>query len=512
MKIKELIKQPEGRRLEFKEKLPSASDIARTVVAFANDAGGELFFGIKNEPREITGLNERDLLSIEEKISNIIHDNCSPVIVPEISFHSLDNHNIIRVLIHRGSNLPYYLKAKGRKDGTVIRVGSTNRFADEAIIKELERQKQNISFDSEPVYSKFLSDLNIEAFRLFFRERTGEELSDKTIQKLGLIREEQARLFPTNAFVLLSEGQVKDELFPYARIQCARFKGKTPHEFIDQKSLEGSIALQPEAAYDFILKHINKGSIVRGIYTESRWEYPVIAIREVIRNAVVHRDYSLSGKDIRIAIYEDMLEVTSPGLLLPSINFDDMEAGQSDIRNRIIAPVFKKLGIIDQWGNGLKLIAEDLKNYPEIEFRWKETGLQFQVQFIKKEYEQQVQQQFQQNFFDSGDQTGTKQALSWHQVGTKLALSWHQVGTKLAPGWHQVEEILDFCIQPKSIKQIMTELGWKDRTKFRNKLINPLLETGIICMTDPEVVNNPKQQYYLSERGKLLLAEIRENI
>ena len=313
MKITELIKQPEGRRLEFKEKLPSASDIARTVVAFANDAGGELFIGIKNEPREIKGIPEQDLFSIEEKICNIIHDNCSPVIVPEISFHSIDNHSIIRVLIHRGSNLPYFLKAKGKKDGTVIRIGSTNRIASEEIIKELERQKQNISFDSEPAWSKSLNDLNIEPFRLFFREKTGEELSEKILRKLGLLKEEQGKTLPTNALVLLSEGQAKDDLFPYAKIQCARFKGKTPHEFIDQKSLEGSIALQAEAAYDFILKHINKGASVKGVYTESRWEYPVTAIREVIRNAVVHRDYSLSGKDVRIAIYNDMVEVTSPG-------------------------------------------------------------------------------------------------------------------------------------------------------------------------------------------------------
>jgi len=113
---------------------------------------------------------------------------------------------------------------------------------------------------------------------------------------------------------------------------------------------------------------------VEGVYTQSRWEYPVKALREVIRNAIVHRDYSLAGKDIKVAIYDDMVEVTSPGLLPPSIDYDAMEDRQSDARNRLIAPVFKLLGIIDQWGNGLKLIADELKAYPEIEFRWKEVG------------------------------------------------------------------------------------------------------------------------------------------
>ena len=122
------------------------------------------------------------------------------------------------------------------------------------------------------------------------------------------------------------------------------------------------------------------------MYTVSRWEYPVKAISEAIRNAVVHRDYSLTGKDVKIAIYDDMVEITSPGLLPPSIDYAAMESRQSDARNKVIAPVFKRLGIIDQWGNGLKLIADEMKEYPNIELRWREVGLSFQVQFINTNY------------------------------------------------------------------------------------------------------------------------------
>jgi predicted HTH transcriptional regulator len=121
--------------------------------------------------------------------------------------------------------------------------------------------------------------------------------------------------------------------------------------------------------------------------------YPVKAIRETIRNAVVHRDLSLSGKDIKVAIYDDMVEITSPGLLPPSIDYAAMESRRSDARNKVIAPVFKRMGIIDQWGNGLKLITDELKDYPQIEFRWKETGLSFQVQFVKLDYAAQQELQ-----------------------------------------------------------------------------------------------------------------------
>lgn len=153
-----------------------------------------------------------------------------------------------------------------------------------------------------------------------------------------------------------------------------------------KKSITTNIATQAEEAYNFVLRHINKGATVEGVYTVSRWEYPVKAIREVIRNAVVHRDYSLTGKDVKVAVYDDMVEITSPGLLPPSIDYAAMESRQSDARNKVIAPVFKRLGIIDQWGNGLKLIADELKAYPTIELRWKEVGLSFQVQFVKRNF------------------------------------------------------------------------------------------------------------------------------
>lgn len=74
----------------------------------------------------------------------------------------------------------------------------------------------------------------------------------------------------------------------------------------------------------------------------------------------------MTGKDFKVAIFDDKIEITSPGKLMPSVDFSDMESGQTDIRNKVLAPVFKRLGIIEQWGNGLKLIKEELQAYPEI--------------------------------------------------------------------------------------------------------------------------------------------------
>ena len=349
-RIKEVLNQPEGRRLEFKAELPEHSDLAKTIVAFANDAGGDLYIGVPDDPREVVGLDEEKLMAIEEKISNIIFDRCYPAILPEIKFISEGDKHLIQVTVFRGSTPPYYLKENGKLQGTFIRVGSTNRLADEAIISELERRRRNISFDSEIIPDKSVNDLNIDGFKTIFKEKTGEELSDQALRKLELVKDIQGAEYPTNALILFSDAPLRNSLFHYAKVECARFKGVSIDDFIDQKSITTNIATQAEEAYNFVLRHINKGATVEGVYTVSRWEYPVKAIREAIRNAVVHRDYSLTGKDVKVAIYDDMVEITSPGLLPPSIDYAAMESRQSDARNKVIAPVFKRLGIIDQWG------------------------------------------------------------------------------------------------------------------------------------------------------------------
>lgn len=247
-------------------------------------------------------------------------------------------------------------------------------------------------------------------------------------------------------------------------------------DFLAQKSITTNITTQAEEAYNFVLRHINKGATVKGVYTISRWEYPVKAICEVIRNVVVHRNYSLTGKDVKVAIYDDMVEITSPGLLPPSIDYAAMESRQSDARNKVIAPVFKRLGVIDQWGNGLKLIADELKEYPNIELRWKEVGLSFQVQFVRLDYLQNaeriknVQQELQQEL----------------QKATLYS------------------EVLH-CIVNNTLsrQEISLALGQKKVSGQLNKVIQKLITNNLIERTIPEKPNHPAQKFQLTERGQL---------
>ncbi len=110
------------------------------------------------------GLPAEDLTLLEEKISNIIHDQCEPLIRPDISLVQAEDKYLIRITIHKGSHTPYHLKTKTVETGTFVRVGSTNRLASSEIIAELSRHRQNASFDGELVYSKGIEEINISTF------------------------------------------------------------------------------------------------------------------------------------------------------------------------------------------------------------------------------------------------------------------------------------------------------------------------------------------------------------
>lgn len=491
MAIQKIIQEAEGRRLEFKEVLPEKTDWVHTIIAFANDAGGELYIGVRDDPREITGLPEEHLMGIEQRVSNVIYDRCCPVIMPDITFLADENKHIIRVTVHRGNTPPYYLKDKGKQEGTYIRIGSTNRLADEAILNELERRKRNVSFDSEPVMDKVASCVNIESFKQVYQDKTGEPLDIQALRKQDLVKMIYGKEYPTNALILFSDDELRQSIFPFAKVECARFRGTNFEEFIDQKTVFTNISTQAEEAYNFVLRHINKSAEVKGVYTVSRWEYPVKAIREVIRNAIVHRDYSLPGKDIKVAIYDDMVEVTSPGLLPPSIDYASMESRQSDARNRVIAPVFKRMGIIDQWGNGLKLIADELKEYPHVQFRWEEKGLAFQVQFAK-----------------CGPWLQQDLLTSQQELQQELPPSQQDLPTLqqelLNPSMYS--DVLNRMIKtPLSRKEISEAFGQKRISGQLNKTLSKLLEDTLIEYTIPENKNHPEQKLSLTKQGRIFL-------
>ena len=473
--------KPESRRLELKESFPKGDQVAKTVIAFANGAGGKIIFGIKDDPRKVTGIPETKLFPLEEQIANHIFSKCSPNIIPEIYIQAVQDKTLLIVEIFPGSHKPYFLKTRGKHKGTYIRIGSTNKLASIETIEELERQRMNISFDAVPATHVKMKEISLEIFLKDYKAATGRALTQKKLKNLGLIHCDHEQLYPTHAAILLCDSIKRKQLFPNAKIECARFKGTNAQVFIDQATVDWPIHACVEPCIAFVKKNTRLGSKIGEVFREDKWEYPLEAIREALGNAVIHRDYSILGSDIKLAIFDDMLEITSPGPLPDTISIEELGTGRSEIRNRILAPIFKDLKIIEAWGTGIQKIKQALKYYPEIELVLQEVGHAFQIQFRKK-------------------------AAKMHQVGTKSAPSRHQVGTKSALSADQLK-ILKNSIEPVPIQKLLEICNRSDRTKFRKAIFNPLIESGLVEMTEPEVPRSPKQKYVITQKGKELLKQ-----
>jgi ATP-dependent DNA helicase RecG len=175
------------------------------------------------------------------------------------------------------------------------------------------------------------------------------------MRNLKLVHEENGELYPTNGLLIIL-GK-----FEHVRMKCSRFKGTTMDVFLDSKEYDGDLFVQLENAENFIKNHISLSSEIKGLQREDQYEIPIEAIRESLVNAVVHRDYSNDGRDIKIGVYDDMVNIVSPGGFPSTITQEDILEGRSEIRNKVIARVFKELNYIEQWGSGIRRIKSSCK-------------------------------------------------------------------------------------------------------------------------------------------------------
>ena len=309
----------------------------------------KMVFGVKDSPRKVVGIPDKQLFALEEKIVNCIFDLCVPDIVPEIYIQTADGKSLLIIEVYPGSQKPYGIKRAGRSPEVYIRAGASNRKASPETIEALERQRRKISFDSVPVYGCPIEPTDLAGFISDFKAQTGRKLGQAQLFNLGLFQKEADGLLPANAALLLSDGQVRKRFFPYAKIECARFKGTDKRVFLDQATIDTPVHAAVAPCMDFIKRNIALGATIGEIYREDRWEYPLEAIREALINAVIHRDYAAAGADIKVAIYDDMLEITSPGPLPDTLPVEELGSGRSEIRNRVLAPIFKELKLIEAW-------------------------------------------------------------------------------------------------------------------------------------------------------------------
>lgn len=377
----------ESKNIEYKVALPDKSEkYMKTIVAFANTQGGKLIVGVDDRTHEIVGVENEILFQVMDGIANAVSDSCMPQIIPDIEPQTVEGKTVIVVSVEAGKNRPYYLKSKGKENGTYIRVAGTSRQAFPEKIRELEMEGARISWDeltcvgypvSENATEKLCRDIES------FREKAG--MTEHSVKKEQLInwkilKQNEGKLLATNAYALLTS-----DYFPFSKTQCAVFKGTDRAVFLDKREFIGPIYTQIESAVEFVLRNIRLGATIDGLVRKEKYELPPEAIREMIINAHCHRNL-LDESCIQVAVYDDRLEVTSPGGLYNGLTYEEVMNGHSKIRNKAIANIFSQMGLVEAWGSGIKRIFNAAKEYALPEPKFQEFDNMFRVELFRNSF------------------------------------------------------------------------------------------------------------------------------
>ncbi len=372
--IEELLQRNEGKTLEFKENAQYLPNILKTVVAFANSSGGIIVIGVVDKTKVVVGVP--NALNEEERLTNSIASSIAPLLIPDIEIHSYKNKELILIHVPHLAG-PYFIKSNGLEKGVYIRFGSTSRLADKETIRSLRDYSRNVYFDEKPYLEGTAESLDWAVMEKLFK-KIRRSITPQNAETLGLLTLHAQKTYPTNGGIILF-GKNRLSSFPDAIIRCARFLGHDRLNILDHIDIESYLPLAVEEAFNFIRRNTRMRAEIKGLVREDIPEYPIVAVREAILNAVMHADYAMRGMAVTIAIFDDRMEITNPGGLPYGLTIEGVLAGSSRVRNRVIARIFKELKWVEQWGTGIKRIitscAERGLNTPHFE----ELNNQFRV-------------------------------------------------------------------------------------------------------------------------------------
>ena len=343
----ELIEEGENLNTEFKREF--TEETKKTIIAFANTAGGKLYIGIDDD-KSIIGVKNPDktLLQITNTVSSAIKPDISMFI--DYNIEKINNSKIIVVTVQKGTACPYYLAGKGiRPEGVYVRQGASSVPATEAAILNMIKETDGEKYEEVRSLNQ---DLTFNATKQVFREKNvsfgASQLKTLKIQAIdGLY---------TNLGLLLSEQS------PHT-VKVAVFKGLEKAIFQDRREFAGSLLKQLDEIYAYIEIQNSTFAEIRGLYRQEQRDYPEEALREALLNALIHRDYSFSSS-ILVSIFDDRIEFVSIGGLPKGVLMDDILIGLSVPRNENLAGIFYRLQLVEAYGMGIPKIMQNYNDYP----------------------------------------------------------------------------------------------------------------------------------------------------
>lgn len=443
----------ETNRIENKEQLNE--DFEQEVIAFLNyKEGGIIYVGI-DKNGQVVGVENNDLtqLQIKDRIKNNIQPSTLGLF--DVTVETIDNKEIIKVIISSGTEKPYYLRKKGRTpEGCYIRIGSSKERMTERMIEEMfvRRIKNSLKEIESP-----RQDLTFRQLKIHY-EGNGMILNDNFARNLNLLTDEGK--YNYNAYLLADENNIS--------IKLVKYLGTSKMELIENQ--EYGYCCLITATQRILDRLTAENTVYAKIEYNGRKEVEMIdskALKEAVINAMVHSDYTLTTTPI-IELYSDRIEITSGGGLPQGLSQEEFLEGVTAPRNKELIRVFKDVDLIENIGSGVLRILD----------AYDKSCFKFMDHFLRVSFK------YKENPFEYDEKTDKKTTKKTDKKTTKKI--------KVKP---QEKDVLNFCKDAKTLKEITTYFGFKDISTFKKNYINPLLEKGTLQLTIPEQPKNRNQKY-----------------
>ena len=355
--IENLLQQKEGVRLEFKAK-PNIDAIARSITSFINTQGGDLVVGI-DDNKIVLGVENAQQQSVT--IQNALVELIKPTAPISVQVINYKKKEVILISVWEGAKKPYQYK------GAIYnRTGKITKTTNLEKLTNLISQRKNADFHWErmPVLGAELTDLDIaeikqtiKLYQEYKKDAKIVDVEDFLIQ-VGLLQNGNI----TNACMVLF-GKNPIQFIPQSRIRLTLYPNKTSgNQFVDDKMFEGNIFKNVTAIFEYLDIVYGKNLIIKGLLRTDKPNYPVLALREGILNAIVHRDYNSVKGFLQISIYSDRTEISNYGALPDGITVADLKVEHNSIlRNPDIAQMCFYRKHIEMLGTGTQRMIRDCK-------------------------------------------------------------------------------------------------------------------------------------------------------
>ena len=490
--IKELCALGENSKVQFKLKIDNPSKIAAEIVAFANYRGGTILIGIEDKTGEIVGLTYDEVQQISRDVGNVANSSVRPTVYLQTETVDVDGKTVLVVNVNEGIDKPY----KDQSGNIWIKQGSDKRrVVENAEMLALFQESGSFRPDEKGVRRTSFNDIDMMLVNDYLEQYYG-----KRSDEFGLPVEQLLQ----NLQIMTKDGRVTlaglqffgkhPQMYePAFVIKAVSFFGNDMRglEYRDSKDITGTIPRMFEGGIAFLNANLHSIQAGQSFNSVGKLEISEVALKEILQNALVHRDYLIQAP-IRIMIFDNRVEIISPGGLPTGVDVESIRFGKTKQRNPLMAAFCAKTMDYRGLGTGIIRAAKEVR---DIEFV-NDEGNQFQVimQRPVEAFDRPNPMPYGSIVAESSPRYGHYKSSNDdnYRPLSDIRLQCPALGKGEE---ETARRILAFCRIPQGILEMMEEVGYKSRTSFRRNVFTPLLEAGMLIPEYKDKPNSPKQRY-----------------